>query len=85
MMPLRYARSCHGPVKGHVFGQLAVLPAIRAVWPRGQRRWFHAPVRKGVGSNPTAVIAEQNSTVAAHGWGTTRKPGAEPRRQAWEA
>ena len=26
-----------------------------AVWPSGLRRWLQAPVRKGVGSNPTAV------------------------------
>ena len=24
-------------------------------WPSGLRRWLQAPVRKGVGSNPTAV------------------------------
>ena len=27
------------------------------VWPSGLRRWLQAPVRKGVGSNPTAVTA----------------------------
>ena len=27
----------------------------RTVWPSGLRRWLKAPVRKGVGSNPTAV------------------------------
>ncbi len=26
------------------------------VWPSGLRRWLQAPLRKGVGSNPTAVI-----------------------------
>ena len=26
------------------------------VWPSGLRRWLEASVRKGVGSNPTAVI-----------------------------
>ena len=25
------------------------------VWPSGLRRWLQVPVRKGVGSNPTAV------------------------------
>ena len=25
------------------------------IWSRGPRRWLQAPVRKGVGSNPTAV------------------------------
>ena len=29
---------------------------LRTVWPSGLRRWLQAPVRKGVGSNPTAVI-----------------------------
>ena len=28
----------------------------QTVWPSGLRRWLQAPVRKGVGSNPTAVI-----------------------------
>ena len=28
------------------------------VWPSGLRRWLQAPVRKGVGSNPTAVIVK---------------------------
>ena len=28
------------------------------VWPSGLRRWLQAPVRKGVGSNPTAVISQ---------------------------
>ena len=29
------------------------------VWPSGLRRWLKAPVRKGVGSNPTAVTSSQ--------------------------
>ena len=28
---------------------------FKTVWPSGLRRWLKAPVRKGVGSNPTAV------------------------------
>ena len=28
----------------------------RTVWLSGLRRWLQAPVRKGVGSNPTAVM-----------------------------
>ena len=28
------------------------------VWPSGLRRWLQAPVCKGVGSNPTAVIVK---------------------------
>ena len=27
----------------------------KTVWPSGLRRWLQAPVRTGVGSNPTAV------------------------------
>ena len=34
------------------------------VWPSGLRRWLQAPVRKGVGSNPTAVSSLQQSCVA---------------------
>ena len=30
--------------------------ACGSFWPSGLRRWLQAPVRKGVGSNPTAVI-----------------------------
>ena len=37
----------------HVF--LTVLRSFKTVWPSGLRRWLKAPVRKGVGSNPTAV------------------------------
>ena len=32
---------------------------FKTVWPSGLRRWLQAPVRKGVGSNPTAVILPQ--------------------------
>ena len=30
----------------------------KTVWPSGLRRWLQAPFRKGVGSNPTAVILD---------------------------
>ena len=33
----------------------AHLPISKTVWPSGLRRWLQAPVRKGVGLNPTAV------------------------------
>ena len=33
----------------------SLAQAFRTVWPSGLRRWLQAPVRKGVGSNPTAV------------------------------
>ena len=32
---------------------------LRTVWPSGLRRWLQAPVRKGVGSNPTAVTSHR--------------------------
>ena len=35
---------------------LPISSLIRTVWPNGLRHWLKAPVRKGVGSNPTAVI-----------------------------
>ena len=31
-------------------------PGPMTVWPSGLRQWLKAPFRKGVGSNPTAVI-----------------------------
>ena len=34
----------------------------RTVWASGVRRWFQAPVRKGVGSNPTAVTFSNNKS-----------------------
>ena len=37
----------------------------RTVWPSGLRRWLQAPVRKGVGSNPTAVIFSCTGSRAA--------------------
>ena len=45
-----------------------VSPTLRTwanmtVWPSGLRRWLQAPVRKGVGSNPTAVSLRTNDSV----------------------
>ena len=37
------------------------LPKAKTVWPSGLRRWLKAPVRKGVGSNPTAVISQRGA------------------------
>ena len=37
---------------------LSLAVANMTVWPSGLRRWLQAPVRKGVGSNPTAVIVD---------------------------
>ena len=36
-------------------GAKPTQPVLTTVWPSGLRRWLQAPVRKGVGSNPTAV------------------------------
>ena len=33
------------------------------VWPSGLRRWLQAPVRKGVGSNPTAVTFSDEAHI----------------------
>ena len=35
----------------------------KTVWPSGLRRWLQAPVRKGVGSNPTAVTMPTTTTA----------------------
>ena len=35
----------------------------KAVWPSGLRRWLQALIRKGVGSNPTAVILQVRQTL----------------------
>ena len=37
------------------------------VWPSGLRRWLKAPVRKGVGSNPTAVIPSPDDYLSRGG------------------
>ena len=34
----------------------------RAVWPSGPTNWLKAPVREGVGSNPTAVTRRRSAT-----------------------
>ena len=46
---------------------------IWTVWPSGLRRWLKAPFRKGVGSNPTAVIWRT--------WGGSRLEHAQPTLQ----
>ena len=39
--------------------------SFKTVWPSGLRRWLKAPFRKGVGSNPTAVISLMYSSCQA--------------------
>ena len=46
---------CVGQLQQIVLWVRACLHTARTVWPSGLRRWLQAPVRKGVGSNPTAV------------------------------
>ena len=41
--------------------QVNFINALMTVWPSGLRRWLKAPVRKGVGSNPTAVILHEDA------------------------
>ena len=38
-------------------------PSDKTVWASGLRRWLKEPVRKGVGSNPTAVILQAPPTM----------------------
>ena len=42
-----------------------MIPIIMASWPSGLRRCVKAAVRKGVGSNPTLVIA---LLIVAYKW-----------------
>ena len=48
---------CHflGGTRRSIAGNSEFL--TRTAWLSGLRRWLQAPVRKGVGSNPTAVIS----------------------------
>ena len=46
---------------------------IKTVWPSGLRRWLQAPVRKGVGSNPTAVSIVRAGCVGNFGFEEAKK------------
>ena len=49
----------HPPPRGREScGDMLTSVPFKTVWPSGLRRWLQAPVRKGVGLNPTAVISE---------------------------
>ena len=39
---------------------------LKTVWPSGLRRWLKAPFRKGVGSNPTAVMRARSVRMGHH-------------------
>ena len=41
------------------YGAVVERNCSMTVWPSGLRRWLKAPVRKGVGSNPTAVKVDE--------------------------
>ena len=43
----------------------AFTSVLKTVWPSGLRRWLKAPVRKGVGSNPTAVNLSNAAMLAS--------------------
>ena len=45
----------------------------KTVWPSGLRRWVQAPVRKGVGSNPTAVSIGRAGCVGNFGFEEAKK------------
>ena len=55
--------------------------AFKTVWPSGLRRWLKAPFRKGVGSNPTAVNADQLKPPLAP-WYSSWSPHPTPKSQS---
>ena len=55
------------------FGDRALLLQLlcnkaKAMWPSCLRRWPKAPIRKSVGSNPTAVIFQRAVGCLGGGW-----------------
>ena len=52
------------------FSQNIAQTTFETVWPSDLRRWLQAPVRKGVGSNPTAVTFPRGGAHAR--WGASR-------------
>jgi hypothetical protein len=40
------------------------LETVKTVWPSGLRRWLEEPFRKGVGSNPAAVIFHRHTYIS---------------------
>jgi hypothetical protein len=55
--PMR-APECSQRASAHFIPVRWRAAAIKTLWPSGLRRWLKAPVRKGVGSNPTGVIID---------------------------
>ena len=50
-------------LQGSQFVWLSFSIFFKTLWPSGLRRWLKAPVRKGVGSNPTGVILFYSHTL----------------------
>ena len=48
--------------------------SFMTVWPSGLRRWLQAPVRKGVGSNPTAVTSSREGLSVSRWFGHAARP-----------
>ena len=65
-------RNCFGFVSPGPGQQVDIFNAkqqnlfFKTVWPSGLRRWLKAPVRKGVSSNPTAVICYPSLIYDTH-------------------
>ena len=51
----------------------------KTLWPSGLRRWLKAPVRKGVGSNPTGVTCFTNAMRTATTSGDARSAQRRPK------
>ena len=49
----------------HANKTVAIGTNPKTLWPSGLRRWLKAPVRKGVGSNPTGFILPRGARVGA--------------------
>ena len=70
------------PTTSGKWNQQSEQRSTRTVWPSGLRRWLQAPVRKGVGSNPTAVISKMLTSGCAvtsghilKCWSSSQTPG----------
>ena len=64
--PTRLCQCCVFSQLGNAVLQIVLQRRLedRTVWPSGLRRWLQAPVRKGVGSNPTAVSLQKDEPGA---------------------
>ena len=89
--PLRCDISCCGaPIWGPrpmaqaqecACNDVVLSHASMTVWPSGLRRWLKAPFRKGVGSNPTAVNADQLEPPPAP-WYSSWSPHPTPKSRS---